>query len=92
MKFTTFVKSASVIAFASLLAACGNGSAGSSDKVELEYFSQKPEMQATLQEIITDFEKANPDISIKFSSVPDAETILKTRMANNEEPYIINVY
>ncbi|BCP58008.1 sugar ABC transporter substrate-binding protein [Streptococcus parasuis] len=92
MKFTTFVKSASVIAFASLLAACGNGSAGSSDKVELEYFSQKPEMQATLQEIITDFEKANPNISIKFSSVPDAETILKTRMANNEDPDIINVY
>lgn len=36
--------------------------------------------------------KANPDISIKFSSVPDAETILKTRMANNEDPDIINVY
>ena len=91
MNIKTFLKGATLCAFASLLVACGNGSK-SSDAVELEYFSQKPEMQATLQEIIKDFEKENPDIQIKFSSVPDAETVLKTRMANNEEPDIINVY
>lgn len=91
MTMKTFLKGASICAFASLLAACGNGGK-SSDAVQLEYFSQKPEMQATLQEIIDDFEKANPDIDIKFSSVPDAETVLKTRMANDEAPDIINVY
>lgn len=91
MTIKSFLKGASICAFASLLVACGNGSKNSS-AIELEYFSQKPEMQATLQEIIKDFEAENPDIKIKFSSVPDAETVLKTRMANNEEPDIINVY
>ena len=46
MKMKTFLKCASVCAFASFLVACGNAS--NSDKVEIEYFSQKPEMQATL--------------------------------------------
>lgn len=79
MKMRRFLKCASVCAFASFLVACGNSS--SSDKVEIEFFSQKPEMQATLQEIIDDFEKENPDIEVKFSNVPDAGTVLKTRMA-----------
>ncbi|MEY8462173.1 extracellular solute-binding protein [Streptococcus merionis] len=90
MNIKKFLKGISIGAFASLLVACGNSS--SSDAVELEYFSQKPEMQETLREIIKDFEKENPEIKIKFSSVPDAETVLKTRMANGEEPDIINVY
>ncbi len=38
MKMKTFLKCASVCAFASFLVACGNAS--SSDKVEIEYFSQ----------------------------------------------------
>ncbi|WP_153055664.1 extracellular solute-binding protein, partial [Streptococcus suis] len=90
MKMKTFLKCASVCAFASFLVACGNASGGS-DKVEIEYFSQKPEMQATLQEIIDDFEKENPTIDVKFSNVPDAGTVLKTRMANNEAPDVINI-
>lgn len=90
MKIKTVLKGATVCAFASLLVACSGGK--SSNSVELEYFSQKPEMQTTLQDIIKDFEKENPDIKIKFSSVPDAETVLKTRMANGDEPDIINVY
>ena len=90
MKMKTFLKCASVCAFASFLVACGNAS--NSDKVEIEYFSQKPEMQATLQEMIVDFEKENPTIDVKFSSVPDPGTVLKTRMANNEAPDVINIY
>ncbi|HRK75746.1 MAG TPA: sugar ABC transporter substrate-binding protein, partial [Streptococcus parasuis] len=73
MKMKTFLKCASVIAFANFLVACGNAS--NSDKVEIEYFSQKPEMQATLQEMIEDFEKENPTIDVKFSSVPDPGTV-----------------
>ena len=91
MTIKSFFKGASICAFASLLVACAGGG-NSSDSIQLEYFSQKPEMQATLQEIIKDFEKENPNIKIKFSSVPDAETVLKTRMANDEAPDIINVY
>lgn len=90
MKMKTFLKSVSVGAFASLLVACGNSN--SSEKIEIEYFSQKPEMQATLQEIINDFEKENPTIEVKLSNVPDAGTVLKTRMANNEAPDVINIF
>ncbi|MGT2799693.1 extracellular solute-binding protein [Streptococcus marmotae] len=90
MKMKTFLKSATLCTFATFLAACG--SAGGSDQVEIEYFSQKPEMQKVLQEIINDFEKENPDIKVKFTNVPDAGTVLKTRMANNEAPDVINIY
>ncbi|MGT2910626.1 extracellular solute-binding protein [Streptococcus cameli] len=93
MKFKSFLKAASVVAFASLLVACGNAqSGGNSDKVEIEFFSQKGEMKQTLEEIVADFEKENPDIDIKFTSVPDAGTVLRTRMANNEAPDIIHSY
>ncbi len=93
MKVKGLLKGAAICAFASTLVACGNGG-GSASKgaVELEYFSQKAEMQSTLKEIVKDFEKANPDIKIKLTNVPDAGTVLKTRMANNEDPDIINVY
>ncbi len=91
MKIKSFLKGATVLAFASFLVACGNGSK-SSDAVEIEFFSQKPEMQSTLQEIVKDFEKENPDIQVKFTNVPDAGTVLKTRMANNEAPDVINIY
>lgn len=89
MKFKTALKCATVVAFASFLAACGSGQ---SSTTQIEFFSQKPEMKATLEEIVKDFEKENPDIDVKFTSVPDPGTVLKTRMANNEAPDIINIY
>lgn len=93
MKIKTFLKAASVVAFASLLVACGNSqSGGSGDKVEIEFFSQKGEMKSTLDEIVKDFEKENPEIDVKLTSVPDAGTVLRTRMANNEAPDVINSY
>lgn len=92
MKLKTFLKAASVVAFASTLIACGNAGGNSSDKVEIEFFSQKGEMKATLDEIVADFEKANPEIDVKLTSVPDAGTVLKTRMANNEAPDVIHIY
>lgn len=95
MKFKTFMQCATVCAFASLLVACGNGSSASkssSNAVEIEFFSQKPEMKDTLQDIVDDFEKENPDIQVKFTNVPDAGTVLKTRMANNEAPDVVNIY
>lgn len=90
MNIKTVLKGATVCAFATFLAACG--SASNSDYTEIEFFSQKPEMQQVLQEMITDFEEENPDIKVTFTNVPDPGTILKTRMANNEAPDVINIY
>ena len=92
MKFTSLLKAATTVAFASVLVACGNSSSSSSSVPEVEFFSQKPEMQATLQEIVDDYNKSQDEVKVKLTSVPDAGTVLKTRIANGEAPDVINVY
>lgn len=91
MKIKSFLKGATLVAFASLLVACGN-SGGNSASTEVEFFSQKPEMQATLQEIVDDYNKSQDDVKVKLTSVPDPGTVLKTRIANGEAPDVINIY
>ena len=92
MKFTSLLKAATTVAFASVLVACGNSSSSSSSVTEVEFFSQKPEMQATLQEIVDDYNKSQDEVKVKLTSVPDAGTVLKTRIANDEAPDVINIY
>lgn len=93
MKFKSILKATTVVAFASFLVACGNStSGGGSGAKEVEFFSQKPEMQATLQEIVDDYNKSQDDVKVKLTSVPDAGTVLKTRIANGEAPDVINIY
>ena len=53
MKVNTFLKATSLFALTSFLVACGNSQ--SSGKAEVEFFSQKQEMQTTLQEIVDDY-------------------------------------
>lgn len=95
MKFSKLcVLGAALFGSIGLLAACGNNgeSKSSGGKTEIEFFSQKKEMQATLDEIIKDFEKENPDIKVKFTNVPDAGTVLKTRISSGDAPDVINVF
>ena len=92
MKFKSLLKAATAVAFASVLVACGNSSSSSSSVTEVEFFSQKPEMQATLQEIVDDYNKSQDEVKVKLTSVPDAGTVLKTRIANGEAPDVINIY
>lgn len=92
MKFTSLLKAATAVAFASVLVACGNSSSSSSSVTEVEFFSQKPEMQATLQEIVDDYNKSQDEVKVTLTSVPDAGTVLKTRIANGEAPDVINIY
>ncbi|MGH2103613.1 extracellular solute-binding protein [Aerococcus urinaeequi] len=83
------IASASVLA----LAACGNTEETSTNgKTVIEFFNQKKEMEGTLEEIIQDFEKSHPDIDVQMTSVPDAGTVLKTRMLSGDVPDVINLY
>jgi raffinose/stachyose/melibiose transport system substrate-binding protein len=83
------IASASVLA----LAACGNTKETSTNgKTVIEFFNQKKEMEGTLEEIIQDFEKLHPDIDVQMTSVPDAGTVLKTRMLSGDVPDVINLY
>lgn len=93
MKFSKkIVLACTVLGATTLLAACGNSGEESSGKTEIEFFNQKKEMQGTLDEIIKDFEKENPDIDVKFTNVPDAGTVLKTRISSGDTPDVINVF
>ena len=74
------------------LVGCGKKEESADGKTTIEFFSQKKEMKSTLEEIISDFEKENPDIKVKLTNVPDAGTVLKTRIASNDIPDVINSY
>lgn len=83
------IASASMLA----LAACGNTEETSTNgKTVIEFFNQKKEMEGTIEEIIQDFEKLHPDIDVQMTSVPDAGTVLKTRMLSGDVPDVINLY
>lgn len=74
------------------LSACGKQDSNSGKKVTIEYFNQKKEMSSTLKSIIKDFEKKNPDIHVKEVDVPNAGTVLKTRILSGDVPDVINIY
>lgn len=67
-------------------------SESSGEQVELEFFSQKPECVTVMDEIIADFMAENPNIKVVQTSVPDAGTVLTTRLATNEVPEILNSF
>lgn len=83
---------ATILSSLVLMSACGSKEADKEGQTEIEFFSQKKEMQSTLQEIINDFEKENPEIKVKFTNVPDAGTVLKTRISSGDIPDVINVF
>ncbi len=39
-----------------------------------------------------DYNKSQDEVKVKLTSVPDAGTVLKTRIANGEAPDVINIY
>ncbi len=85
-------KFAMVFGLLAVLGACGKSDSAATGKTEIEVFSQKVEMKSTLQDIIDDFEKKNPKIDIKLTSVSDAGTVLKTRIAGGDVPDVINIF
>lgn len=97
MKWRKRLITASVAALAAaaglILTACSKqDNTSASGKVTIEYFNQKTEMVDTLKEMIKDFEKENPSIHVKMTSVPSAGTVLKTRMLAGDAPDVINIY
>ncbi|CAN7667544.1 extracellular solute-binding protein [Paenibacillus sp. LjRoot153] len=78
---------------ASVLSACGakESATGNGNKVKVEFFQYKSEAVATYDALIAKFEAANPNIDIVQTNVPEAGTVLKTRVAKGEVPDIISV-
>lgn len=60
-------------------------------EVELEFFQNKREAVETFDKLIEKFEEENPNIKIEQNNVPDAETVLKSRLARNRIPDIMGL-
>lgn len=64
---------------------------GMAQEVTLEFFQNKREAVETFDKLIEKFEKENPDIDIEQNHVPEAETVLKSRLAKNNIPDIMGL-
>ena len=77
------------------MAAFGSGSsesASSDGVVEIEFFSLKPEAVDCYQELVDEFNAANPDINVTLTSTADAQTVFLTRVATNTVPECCYVF
>jgi raffinose/stachyose/melibiose transport system substrate-binding protein len=73
-----------------VMSGCGNAS-DSDGKVTIEFFQYKVEARDTFEALIADFEQENPGIKVELVTPPDAETVLKTRVAKNDVPDIVAI-
>lgn len=73
------------------LASCSSGGGSSDGTIELEIFQSKTEAIATVDELIADFESEHPDIKVTQTSVQDAVTVLKSRLAKGDVPDVISL-
>lgn len=62
------------------------------ETAEIEFFLCKTEVQGVMQEIIDDFQAANPGIKVTLTYTADSETVLATRLAANDVPDVIQLY
>lgn len=72
--------------------ASGSASTGSGETVTLEFFQMKDEGTDYYAELIAAFEEQYPNIKIEYTNVPDAETVIMTRMASNQVPDVFTHY
>uniref|UniRef100_A0A942T6E7 Extracellular solute-binding protein n=1 Tax=Neobacillus citreus TaxID=2833578 RepID=A0A942T6E7_9BACI len=79
------------------LAACSSGGSadtGSGGKVEITYQADNgPATAATAKPLIEAFEKANPDITVKFDTRPqgtDGDNLVKTQLSTGEMADVFN--
>lgn len=78
--------------FAMALAGCGGKKDAADDgKIKLEFFQNKTEAKASFDELVKKFNDANPNITVTQVNPPDAETVLKTRVAKKDVPDIIGI-
>lgn len=80
-----------------VLAACGNddtsSESGSStgDNVELEFFQFKTESVQEFDQLIEKFEEEYPTIKVKQNNSPDADTVLFSRLSQDDIPDVMSI-
>lgn len=61
---------------------------GTTEKVKIEFFNQKTEIVSILKDLIAEYEKENPNVTIVLTTPADASTVLSSRMASDDTPDI----
>lgn len=56
------------------------------NQVTIEFFQMKDEGTDYYTALIEEFEKDHPNIHVEYTNVPDAETVIMTRMASDQVP------
>ncbi|HUM85052.1 MAG TPA: extracellular solute-binding protein [Lachnospiraceae bacterium] len=88
---TSGTASGTVSTAASATSAATSAAASTGDtagKTVIEFFNQKTEIVDILQNLISEYEKENPTISIELTTPTDATTVLTSRMASDDTPDI----
>jgi len=67
-------------------------SKATTDVVEIEFFNQKSEIVDFINDLIVDFESENPGIKVTQTQVPDAKTVLNSRIASGDVPDVVGCY
>lgn len=62
------------------------------EQVKIEFFQMKDEGTDYYDQLIADFEAKYPNIKVEHTNVPDAETILMTRMTTDQVPDVFTVF
>jgi len=68
------------------------GKGESKEAVEIEFFQQKVEAVDTYNVIIEKFEEQNPNIKVIQNNIPDASSVLMTRVASGDTPDVFSDY
>jgi len=92
MRSPTMRRATGVVAGAAalaLLSACG--SAGSESRTTITLFQFKPEAVDFFTQAAADFEAENPDVRVVVDNVPDAETLLRTRLVKDDVPDVMTL-
>ncbi|TYR79417.1 extracellular solute-binding protein [Priestia megaterium] len=63
----------------------------SDEKIHIEFFQNKSEAVSTFDHLIERFEKEHPNIEIEQNHVPDADTVLRTRLVKEDVPDIMAI-
>ncbi|MCK0470470.1 ABC transporter substrate-binding protein [Halalkalibacter sp. APA_J-10(15)] len=76
----------------SMLIACGErDSSGDTEIVQLEFFQFKGEAVSEFDTLIEQFEQKHPNIRIEQNNVPDPDTVLFSRLSQNDIPDIMTI-
>ncbi|GAB6099777.1 extracellular solute-binding protein [Halanaerocella petrolearia] len=89
-KFTSIMLMLLIIGL--LVTGCGGEKTSTKNsKLKLEFFQNKSEAVETYNQLIAKFEEENPNIDIEQNHVPQAETVLKSRLTKNDVPDIMGL-